>query len=151
MGELVEPDWKPGPRPERQHRPLPARRATPRRDAHPVPLPGQIIAVALAAKDAVRFRDQVAAAAADRCQLGLSPRCPGWGAEVHHRWMRSQGGPDTLENARWLCGWCHHEVVHAEVDWARRHRWIVSPGHPLDPPVSCGLDCDDDHRPGVAA
>lgn len=162
MGDLVEPDWKPEPRPERQHRPLPARRATARRRAHPVPLGGGVdVALGLivpsmaasyvvaAAKD--DFRRQVAAAAGGRCQVRIHPDCTGDGQHAHHRWRAGQGGPDTVENGRWVCLLCHDWIHFRFVDWARRHLWIVSPGHPLDPPVSCGLDCDEDHRPGVAA
>lgn len=38
---------------------------------------------------------------------------------VHHRWLRSQGGPDSWENQVTLCAGCH--------DWAHNH-----PGEALE-------------------
>lgn len=44
-----------------------------------------------------------------RCQgeTVMPGRCDG-GLQVHHRLMRSQGGPDTMENLVTLC-YAHHE------------------------------------------
>lgn len=34
------------------------------------------------------------------------------GANLHHRKYRSRGGPDTVENALWLCGSGNHTGCH---------------------------------------
>jgi hypothetical protein len=97
------------------------------------------------------FCDRVAARAAGRCEGDIHPLCPGLGSEVHHRWMRSQGGPDTLENCRLLCIYCHAWIHRSNVDWSRRHLWLISAGHPLSEPVRCGTNCTEDHREEVPA
>jgi hypothetical protein len=82
------------------------------------------------------------------CQAKVATLCKGYGDQAHHRQRRSQGGPDTTENGRWLCYRCHDLIHFREVDWARRHLWLISPGHPLDDPLTCSLSCELDHRTG---
>lgn len=48
-----------------------------------------------------------------RCQLTVAHDCRG-DLHVHHRRLRSQGGPDTMENLVSLCPVAH--------DWVHGHR-----------------------------
>jgi 5-methylcytosine-specific restriction endonuclease McrA len=82
-----------------------------------------------------------------RCErCGTAPA-----TQLHHRRLRSQGGRNTLENLVDLCAPCHNasaDAIHANVDWAHRHGWIVpSWQDPADvePVVGCLLDCAVDH------
>ena len=57
------------------------------------------------------------------------------GAQVHHRQLRSQGGPSTPENGITVCLWCHG-WVHGNVRAAIESGYIVpSWGSPLDAPI----------------
>lgn len=92
-------------------------------------------------QDAVRRRSRGV------CELcGSAPA-----AHLHHRRLRSQGGQNTYENLADLCHACHNssdDAVHANVDWARRHGWIVpswaDPAE-VDTVVGCPIDCLVDH------
>jgi len=44
---------------------------------------------------------------------------------VHHRRLRSQGGPHTMENLLVMHDGCHR-FAHANPRWAMAHGWIVS-------------------------
>lgn len=56
----------------------------------------------------------------DVCGRHLDPE--NWA--FHHRKLRSQGGPDTVENGLALHHWCH-ERVHLNRAWARVRGYIV--------------------------
>ncbi len=83
---------------------------------------------------------QVLARAGYRCQRCGAEARPGRPLEAHHRLMRSQGGPDTMENLVCLCGpnpagchgWCHSGKGQAE---ARRIGLLLpaSGGPPSEP------------------
>ncbi len=137
------------------------RRSRPRRRAHPLRVGGGFVVVdnetrsvspldpaePQAADD--MWRMLVENRALGRCQARLHPDCPGWGAQAHHRLRRQHPGANRVENGRWVCHLCHGWLHFRLVDWARRHLWLISPGHPLDPPVSCPLTCALDHRRGL--
>lgn len=51
------------------------------------------------------------------CEARVEGVCDGYGAHGHHVIRRSQGGPDTQENCRWVCRSCHRHL-HDHVEWA---------------------------------
>lgn len=82
-----------------------------------------------------------------RCEYGNHAGCSGRGEHLHHRRLRSQMGPNTVENLVDICS-VAHSLIHGHPEWARRHGWIVSREHePVEIGVwPCPLDCPDDHR-----
>lgn len=66
-----------------------------------------------------------AAGSCERCGLGLTAL----GHSLHHRKLRSQGGPDTAENLAALCGsgttGCHMLVHSYPEQIGRPGGWIV--------------------------
>jgi len=38
--------------------------------------------------------------------------CGRRGQHAHHRWFRSQGGPDAWANLIWVCTYCHDMIHH---------------------------------------
>lgn len=70
-------------------------------------------------------------------------------AQIHHRRTREEKWSKWLpDNGLDLCRACHHDVIHANVDWARRH-WLIlsrhSTTHPK-PVLVCAVACEIDHR-----
>jgi 5-methylcytosine-specific restriction endonuclease McrA len=59
------------------------------------------------------IRDAVWARSGGMCEGRVSIHCRSYAGPIHHRWMRSQGGPDTMENLLHLCTPCHIWVHHA--------------------------------------
>ena len=49
-------------------------------------------------------------------------------SEAHHRWLRSQGGPDDPANLAALCVFCH-KWCHANPAAAVEEGWIVQAPH----------------------
>jgi hypothetical protein len=59
---------------------------------------------------------------------GRCERCAAWYAtEAHHRWMRSQGGPDIASNLGALCRVCHN-WCHANPEAAHAEGWMLIRG-----------------------
>ena len=57
-------------------------------------------------------------------------------AEAHHRQMRSQLGPDRLDNLMWLHPGCH-QWIHLHPGWAYESGWLVhSWDNPSEVPVA---------------
>jgi len=87
------------------------------------------------------LRPLVLARAGFRCERCRTFERPFTPLECHHRLMRSQGGPDTLENLACLCGpnprGCHG-WVHAHPEEARAlglliPSWEGPPAQPWRP------------------
>lgn len=57
-----------------------------------------------------RMRPLVRAASRGRCGAGVAADCSGIATHVHHRKLRSQGGPNTLDNLLDVCLWCHATI-----------------------------------------
>lgn len=79
-----------------------------------------------------------------RCELCRGARA----SQLHHRKLRSQGGKHREDNLLDLCPHCHHEVIHRNGPWARRHGLIVGRAYDpetIEPTLGCGLDCPRDH------
>jgi hypothetical protein len=137
------------------------KRSRPRRTTHPIQVDDHGPQPALTADDAYAadLSQRVAAAALHRCQAQIHRDCPGRGDQAHHRWRRSHQGPDTVENCRWVCHLCHDVIHFRRVGWARRHLWLIdsalghrltAAGQALPDPLTCLLDCEEDHRPFVS-
>lgn len=58
-------------------------------------------------------RDAVWARSGGRCEARVSTQCQKYASPIHHRWMRSQGGPDEEWNLLHVCSQCHHWIHHA--------------------------------------
>lgn len=58
-----------------------------------------------------RMRPVVRHRSAGRCEAGVASNCTGQATHVHHRQLRSQGGPNTLDNLLDVCVHCHG-VIH---------------------------------------
>ncbi len=58
------------------------------------------------------------------CEI-QAPGCTRNVEHAHHAVLRSQGGPDTLENLIATCSSCH-TYVHANPEWARGRGFIRS-------------------------
>ncbi len=119
--------------------PMPARR-TPMKRTRMRPKPNSISEQAAEAT----FRVNVHRRSGGRCELcGLRPA-----TQIHHRRTREEKWSRWLvENGLDLDDSCHHEVIHANPDWARRHGLILSrhsTDHPA-PVIGCSLDCPIDH------
>lgn len=87
-------------------------------------------------KEAVRKRQF------DVCAMCTAPMFA-----FHHRRLRSQGGPGSLENCLGLC-LNHHILVHNRVDWSYRHGLLVrSSRNPRDIVgfLLCPVDCEINH------
>lgn len=52
-----------------------------------------------------------------RCEASVAGVCDGYGCHGHHVIRRSQGGPQTVDNCRWVCRPCH-AYLHNNVMWA---------------------------------
>ena len=70
------------------------------------------------------LRPQLVKRSAGACKCGRN--CMAMGAHAHHVIRRSQGGPDSLENLRWLSLACHF-WVHTHVQEARDLGLLASP------------------------
>lgn len=70
------------------------------------------------------LRPQLIARSGGRCECGRD--CQSQGAHAHHVIRRSQGGPDTLDNLRWLSLSCHF-WTHTHIAEARRLGLLASP------------------------
>lgn len=68
---------------------------------------------------------------------GKCERCGHWYAtEAHHRWLRSQQGPDLASNLAALCRDCHN-WAHANPVQARIGGWMLIAGDkPAEVPVT---------------
>jgi HNH endonuclease len=68
---------------------------------------------------------------------GKCERCGHWYAtEAHHRWLRSQGGPDIASNLAALCRDCHN-WCHANPAAAHKDGWMLVAGDkPSEVPVT---------------
>jgi len=68
---------------------------------------------------------------------GKCERCGHWYAtEAHHRWLRSQQGPDCASNLAALCRDCHN-WCHANPTEARKGGWMLIAGDkPAETPVT---------------
>lgn len=119
------------------------RRTRPRRKVHPIQPDATTAPVEVESDE---WRNLVATRAAGRCELGIHPRCPGYGEHAHHRLRRRHPGANHPDNGRFLCAPCHDLIHFQQVDWARRHLWLLSPGVPFAAPVDCPLSCEEDHR-----
>ncbi len=65
--------------------------------------------------------------------------------EMHHR--RRAGRVDSVENLLHLSSFAHHQMIHANPAWARRHGLLLGAGDHSDVlVVSCPLSCEADHR-----
>jgi len=87
-------------------------------------------------KEAVRERQY------DVCAMCTAPMFA-----FHHRRMRSQGGPGSVENCLGLC-LDHHILVHNRVNWAYRHGLLVrSTRDPRDITgfLLCPVECEINH------
>lgn len=72
----------------------------------------------------------------DDHRCGMCGRPVYEGAHVHHRQLRSQGGPSTPDNGITLCLWCHG-WVHENVGAAIVSGYIVSSWDtPADQPLT---------------
>lgn len=58
-----------------------------------------------------------------KCQAGIEGVCTGAAQHGHHIKLRSQGGPDTLENCLMCCRSCH-SYIHEHTAWAVEHGFI---------------------------
>jgi hypothetical protein len=58
-----------------------------------------------------RMRPVVRRRSGGRCEAGVAPNCTGRATHVHHRQLRSQGGPNSLANLLDVCVYCHG-VIH---------------------------------------
>lgn len=85
-------------------------------------------------------RDAVAERSQGLCEAGWACFVPGEGyqraTQMHHRWRRGQGGPDTVANLLHVCTPCHTRI-HADPH-ALFRRWLLPTGsdpetHPPDP------------------
>lgn len=52
------------------------------------------------------------------CEGGIEGFCTKWGLHGHHVIRRTQGGPNTFDNCRWVCAACH-TWIHANPTKAR--------------------------------
>ena len=70
------------------------------------------------------------------CEVRLEG-CEGRGRHLHHRKLRSQGGPDTVENGLHVCTPCHH-AIHTDPDVEPYDRGLLvhSWADPVDIPVT---------------
>jgi hypothetical protein len=96
----------------------------------------------------VRFEANAVYEAVTRRSRGICELCRDVPAtEMHHRRMRSAGGLDIYDNILHLCGFCHHEAIHANPDWAYRHGLLIRRSDPNHPPpvIGCWMNCDVDH------
>lgn len=59
-----------------------------------------------------------------RCEAEASPQCRGVVEHFHHRRLRSQGGPNTLDNCLACCSACH-AFIHRFPRTAAEHGWIL--------------------------
>lgn len=58
------------------------------------------------------------------CEAGVAEGCRKYAAHIHHRLMRSQGGPDTLANAWHLCSVCH-AYIHDHPQESYEAGWLI--------------------------
>lgn len=77
---------------------------------------------------AKRMPPAVAEAVIDRadgwCECLVPGVCTGRVEHLHHRQMRSQGGPHTVENLGGICA-ADHDFIHKHHAWAYEHGWLV--------------------------
>ena len=75
-----------------------------------------------------RVRAIVAERSEGMCEAALREACEGRAANYHHILREGQGGEDTPENLRHLCGsgttGCHG-FIHHNVKWAKREGWLA--------------------------
>jgi predicted HNH restriction endonuclease len=63
--------------------------------------------------------------ACGRCEAKIADVCKGWGNQVHHRRLRSQGGSLIhLDNLMWVCSDCHLHI-HDNVAWSVEMGFIL--------------------------
>lgn len=60
-----------------------------------------------------------------RCQV-RSRVCTGQAHHAHHVRLRSQGGPDTVDNLLSICMECHRYIHDVDRAWAEEHGYIRS-------------------------
>lgn len=73
----------------------------------------------------VSVRAVVAARSAGRCELPrVTHDCTGVAVHLHHRLMRSQGGPDTAGNLLHVCHAGHH-AIHANPARSYAEGWLI--------------------------
>lgn len=58
------------------------------------------------------------------CEAKASPECRKYAGQLHHRRMRSQGGPDTVENALHVCTPCHG-YIHDNPQQSYEAGWLI--------------------------
>lgn len=84
--------------------------------------------------EAVAMRRQVKRRSGGLCEAnwpGVCPDGPHPGEEVHHVWLRSQGGPDHVNNGLHLCGRVHDHAH--DVDRAGAEARGIIRSRPADP------------------
>jgi hypothetical protein len=62
------------------------------------------------------------------CEIREPGFCKGVGNQAHHVLRRGQHVDHSVANLRWACHSCHHDVVHARPEYARKRGWLAS-GH----------------------
>lgn len=67
------------------------------------------------------YRDEVMERCYGVCEF---PGCAHRADHVHHRKLRSQGGPDTAENCMALC-FTHHDYIHAHPAESYDRGWLL--------------------------
>lgn len=99
-------------------RKTPLRRTTPARDAKPR---RRVLGRPVMPKHVRVAVWQRAGGRCDRCGIGVTFDS----MEAHHRVLRKQGGPDTVENLLSLCLGCHNPGVHLHRRVAEEQGHIV--------------------------
>lgn len=61
------------------------------------------------------------------CEAKVDKGCRKFAGHMHHRRMRSQGGPDTVENLLHVCSWCHTRIHHMGAE-AYERGWLLRAG-----------------------
>ncbi len=78
-----------------------------------------------ASRSNATVREMAVRRTAGRCVL-----CRDAADHAHHRKMRSQGGPDEVENLIPVCPACH-EQIHHHPEWAYLHRLLIRSTDPI--------------------
>jgi hypothetical protein len=71
------------------------------------------------------MRDVVAVRCKGRCEA-KTPVCTGVLEHLHHKLMRSQGGPHTPENLLACCNACHG-FIHKHPELSYQQGWLIHP------------------------
>lgn len=69
-------------------------------------------------------RDAVERRSGGKCEAAVTAACRRRGGHLHHKLMRSQGGPHTEGNLIDVCMVCHR-YIHDHTGWAYENGYLV--------------------------